>query len=174
MFLDELNALDDDAAARALLECCGSTRWARLMTTARPFATAEAMADAADRIWTSLDPSDWLEAFAAHPRIGSGRSGGSGGAGGADWSESEQAGVASASMDVLHRLAAANREYKARFGYIFIVCATGRTAAEMLESLERRLPNAPDVEMNIAAAEQRKITRLRLAKLLACEQLPTT
>jgi 2-oxo-4-hydroxy-4-carboxy-5-ureidoimidazoline decarboxylase len=99
--------------------------------------------------------------------------GGGGGGGGADWSASEQAGVASAAVDVLQRLAAANREYEARFGYIFIVCATGKTAAEMLQILERRLPNAADVEMNVAAEEQRKITRLRLAKLLAREQLPT-
>jgi 2-oxo-4-hydroxy-4-carboxy-5-ureidoimidazoline decarboxylase len=185
MHLGELNGLNDDAAMRAFLQCCGSTRWARRMTAARPFVTADAMADAADRIWTSLDPPDWLEAFGAHPRIGSGRAGGAGGAGGPGgasrlggsretvWSASEQAGVASAAVDVLQRLAAANREYEARFGYIFIVCATGKTAAEMLQILERRLPNAADVEMNIAAEEQRKITRLRLAKLLEREQLPT-
>lgn len=174
MLLDELNAVDDDVAVRALVQCCGSTRWARLMTAARPFATADDVADAADRIWTSLDHSDWLEAFAAHPRIGAAVAGAVCETGGAGCWESEQAGMASAAQDVRDRLAASNREYEARFGYIFIVCATGKTAAAMLDILDRRLPNAPDVELTIAAGEQHKITRLRLATLLAPEQRRTT
>ncbi len=91
-----------------------------------------------------------------------------------NWSQQEQAGIAAAAEDVRTRLAAANREYHARFGYIFIVCATGKTAEEMLEILERRLKNAPESELRVAAEEQRKITRLRLAKLLDHEQVPTT
>ena len=173
MDLAALNALDPDAATRAFLGCCGSTRWASGMTVARPFASADAMAEAADRIWASLDPNDWLEAFASHPRIGAGgadaagRAGGAGGAGVARWASDEQAGVQSATSDLRHRLADGNRSYEARFGYIFIVCATEKSAGEMLAILELRLRNDPEVELTIAAEEQRRITRLRLAKLIA-------
>ncbi len=171
MRLADLNALDDGAAAGAFLRCCGSSRWARQMSAARPFADATAMAEAADRIGSALEAADWLEAFAAHPKIGAGRAGRAGGAGGAgrageagreDWSEQEQAGVALAADETLRRLADANRDYEARFGYIFIVCATGKTAAEMLALLERRLRHDAGDELAIAAEEQRKITRIRL------------
>jgi 2-oxo-4-hydroxy-4-carboxy-5-ureidoimidazoline decarboxylase len=175
--LEELNALDEAAAEQAFLACCGSTRWAARMVAARPFATEESMAFRADVIWSGLGPSDWLEAFAAHPRIGSsGKADKSGGAGGAEsaggagtagWSAQEQAGVASAPDGVRARLARLNRDYEARFGYIFIVCATGRSADEMAAMLERRLNNDRDDEMRVAAGEQRTITRLRLLKLLA-------
>ena len=148
MELDDLNALDDAAAVRELLRCCGSTRWADRMAAARPFADEAAMIECADTIWSSLDPHDWLEACAAHPKIG--------GAAPTRWS----------APAVSDRLASGNREYEARFGYIFIICATGRSAAEMLEALERRLGNAPDRELRIAAEEQRAITRLRLARLI--------
>ena len=176
MRLEDLNALDDDAAARELLRCCGSSRWARTMAAARPFAGAEAMAAAADTIWSSLDRADWLEAFAAHPTIGatsgSGASGGSGGAGRSGWAQQEQAGVAGAAEQTRRRLARANSEYEARFGYIFIVCATGKNAEDILALLERRLRHDADEEMRIAAEEQRTITQLRLRKLL--EQEPDT
>jgi 5-hydroxyisourate hydrolase / 2-oxo-4-hydroxy-4-carboxy-5-ureidoimidazoline decarboxylase len=186
MTLDELNGLGEDTATRELLRCCGSKRWAREMTAARPFASVESMAAAADSIWLSLDQADKLEAFAAHPKIGAGRtgeageageSGGAGGAGGAghgEWSAAEQAGTASASADVLARLAEANREYEARFGFIFIVSATGKSAADMLDLLQRRLDNDPVIEARIAADEQRKITRLRIAKLLEARGTITT
>jgi len=179
MRLEDLNALDDEAAARELLRCCGSSRWTRLMAAARPFADAARMAVVADVVWKSLAPADWLEAFAAHPKIGAAaaatarRAGGAGASGWEDtgrWSDDEQAGVAGAPEATLRRLAQANREYEARFGYIFIICATGLTAAAMLEALERRLRHAPEMEMQAAAEEQRKITRLRLAKLLVGEQ----
>src|SRR5262245_45228550 len=129
MTLDELNGLGAEAAARELLRCCGSTRWAREMAAARPFASIESMTAAADSIWSSLDQSDRFEAFAAHPKIGAGAD--------AEWSAAEQAGTASAPADVLARLAEANREYEARFGFIFIVCATGKGAEEMLDLLQR-------------------------------------
>jgi OHCU decarboxylase len=170
--LDELNALDAPAAARELRRCCGSTTWADRMTAARPFDSADAIVKAGDEVWWSLDRQDWLEAFAAHPRIGdsaageAGRAGGAGEAAQGDWSTGEQAGVATATSTILRRLAAANREYEARFGYIFIVCATGRSADEMLAMLDERLMNDPDAELRIAAEEQRKITRLRLLKLM--------
>ena len=163
MGVEDLNALDQEAAARAFLRCCGSSRWARQMTAARPFAGAAAVAGTADAVWSELDRADWLEAFAAHPKIGETRSGG------ADWSQQEQAGVAGAAAQSLRRLTEANRDYEARFGYIFIVCATGKTAGEMITLLEDRLQHDAGEEMRIAAEEQRKITQLRLRKLLERE-----
>ena len=178
MTLAELNGLGDAAAVRELLRCCGSTRWAHEMAGARPFASMDAMTAAADTISAGLDRADWLEAFAAHPKIGSGlpaedREPGSRAKAG-DWSAAEQAGAASASSDVLARLSEANREYEARFGYIFIVCATGKSAEEMLQLLEGRLDNDPLIEIRIAADEQRKITRLRIARLLESSGRITT
>ena len=165
MRLDELNALDRAAAQRDLLRCCGSRHWAQMMADARPFGTVDDMLAAADRIWPSLGPDDWRQAFRAHPRIG--ESGGSGRSGGSGvWSDQEQAGVRTASDTVRDRLAEGNRRYETRFGYIFIVCATGRSAEEMLAMLEHRLTNQPDDELRIAAEEQRQITRLRIAKLV--------
>ena len=171
MTLRDLNALDADAAARALQRCCGATRWARRMAAARPFASADAMTAQADAVWRALDRADWLEAFAAHPKIGeSGTTGGAGRAGEADrervWSDEEQRAVAGAVQAIRARLAQANREYEARFGYIFIVCATGKDAVEILDLITRRLTNDPSAELAVAAEEQRKITQLRLAKLL--------
>jgi OHCU decarboxylase len=157
MTLDELNR--SASAAEAFLRCCGSTRWAGAMSAARPFASTAALADAADTIWNGLGPSDWREAFASHPRIGE-RAGDA-------WAAGEQAGALAAAADIRRRLLEANRAYEARFGYIFIVCAEGKTAGELLAIVERRLANDPDDELRVAANEQRLITRLRLAKLLA-------
>jgi OHCU decarboxylase len=135
------------------------------MAAARPFASDGSVETAADTIWQSLDRADWLEAFAAHPKIGADRAGGA-------WSDAEQAGVADAAEATRRRLDEANRAYDTRFGYIFIVCATGKTADEMLSLLEARLRHDADEELLIAAEEQRKITRLRLRKLL--EEEPDT
>ena len=180
MRLEDLNAVDPDVAAGELLQCCGSSRWARQMAASRPFASSEALLASADRYWGALDRADWLEAFAAHPKIGAGGVDDAGRAasdqrrakaladrGAAqDWSAQEQAGVAGAADATLQRFAKLNRDYEARFGYIFIVCATGTSAAEMLDLLERRIGHDPETEIRIAADEQRKITRLRLMKLL--------
>jgi OHCU decarboxylase len=158
MRLDELNALPNDDATRELLRCCGSSRWASQMAAARPFPDFQAVLAAADKIWSGVAATDWLEAFAAHPRIGeTARS---------EWSAQEQAGAREAAGAVRARLAALNRDYEARFGYIFIICASGKTAAEMLAALERRLANSLDEERRVAAEEQRKIMRLRISKLL--------
>lgn len=154
MRLSELNALDRAAAVTEFLRCCGSTRWAEQMAAARPFADTESMARAADAAWAALAPGDYLEAFAAHPRIGE--------RAGSVWSTQEQSGVTDAVRD---RFAQLNRAYEARFGYIFIVCATGRSGAEMLDELARRLENDASRELEIAREEQRRITRLRLDKL---------
>jgi 2-oxo-4-hydroxy-4-carboxy-5-ureidoimidazoline decarboxylase len=165
MRLDELNALGSDDAVRELLRCCGSRRWAREMVSARPFVNVHELGERSDAVWASLDPSDRLEAFAAHPRIGASSADKSGSTAQttARWSEEEQAGVTESSRGRLERL---NREYEARFGYIFIICATGKSGDEMLHALERRMRNNPDDELREAAEEQRKIARLRLAKLL--------
>ena len=143
------------------------------MAATRPFASADDLLAAADRVWTAADPTDWLEAFAAHPKIGAGQAGRAErpeGTEEAEWAAQEQSGARVAPDDVRERLARGNRDYEARFGYIFIVCATGKSADEMLAALEHRLRNAPDVEIGIAADEQRRITRLRLLKLLSDER----
>ena len=133
------------------------------MTARRPFRSEAELLDAADRLWTALEPKDWLEAFAAHPRIGAGSEAAQGAH---EWAAHEQSGMRSADSQVRERLAEANREYENRFGYIFIVCATGKSADEMLALLEQRLHNTPDRELAIAAVEQSRITRIRLQKLL--------
>jgi OHCU decarboxylase len=128
------------------------------MRESQPFAGAGQMLEAAGRIWSELGPADWLQAFAAHPRIGESS---------ADpLASREQSKVTGAPADVLTRLAAANRAYEERFGHIYIVCATGKTAPEMLAILESRLSNDAETELRVAAGEQLKITRLRLEKLL--------
>ena len=158
MRLEDLNALEEDAAERALRRGCGSARWAQAMTAARPFSSADAMAATADAIWVTLDPVDWQEAFAAHPRIGE-RSASA-------WASEEQSDARSASVIVRRKLADLNRLYEARFGYTFIVCATGKGADEIQGLLQQRLANDPAAELSVAADEQGKITRLRLEKLV--------
>jgi 5-hydroxyisourate hydrolase/2-oxo-4-hydroxy-4-carboxy-5-ureidoimidazoline decarboxylase len=165
--LKRLDALPPEEATDAFLRCCGSRRWAEAMERGRPYADAPALLAAAEREFGSLAREDWLEAFSHHPRIGDRDSLAARFPATAGWSASEQAEVAGAGEDVLDALLRGNREYETRFGHIFIVCATGKTAAEMLALLRERLPNAPAAELEIAAAEQRKITALRLAKLLA-------
>ena len=166
MRLEAFNALDEESAVRELRRCCGSTRWVDAMIRARPFPSAEAMADAGDTVWTSLDAADWLEAFAAHPRIGELRAGTSDTAG---WEQQEQAATRSAPKEITERFVARNRQYETRFGYIFIVCATGKTVEEMLAIIEDRLQNDSREELRIAAEEQRQITRLRIGKLLEAD-----
>ena len=142
------------------------------MVARRPFKSRRAVDSAADEIWQSLEASDWLEAFASHPRIGERSSGAAQGERGSVWAAGEQSGVNEARQDVREELAAANRTYEERFGHIYIVCATGKTAEEMLALARERLRNLPDDELKVAAEEQRKITRLRLHKLLDKEEAP--
>lgn len=152
-----LNDLSPDAAERELRRCCGSRRWAREMAARRPFASDADLFTAAEDVWWALEPDDWLEAFAAHPRIGE-RDGGA-------WSAEEQAGMNDASRRLEVEIREGNRAYEAKFGHVFLICATGLRASEMAEALERRLDNDPETELRIAAAEQAKITKLRLRKL---------
>ncbi|HXI11982.1 MAG TPA: allantoicase [Thermoanaerobaculia bacterium] len=150
---------------RDLHACCGSAAWVKSMKESRPFANWEALVEAADQIWEELDRDDWLEAFHAHPRIGD-KAAAQHGSGASRWSEREQAAISSSLEGDRSRLAEANLEYEKRFGHIFIVCATGRSLDEMSEILENRLNLTPEEEIVEAAEEQRKITRLRLEKLV--------
>ncbi|HEX9943539.1 MAG TPA: allantoicase [Thermoanaerobaculia bacterium] len=163
--LDRLNAVAAEDAEATLLACCGSRAWARRMAESRPFRDASEMKETSDRTWWSLGREDWLEAFAAHPRIGEAAK--TGGKQTRRWSEQEQAGARGVPPEVLQRLSEGNLLYQQKFGHIFIVCATGKDAAEMLTLLRERLGNDPETELRVAAEEQRKITNLRLEKLLS-------
>ena len=129
------------------------------MTARRPYASVRQLLEQADRVWSQVTVEDWLDAFRAHPRIGESSE--------SKWSEQEQAGARSAASATLTELAAANRSYDERFGFIFIICAGGRSADEMLAALRARLNNDRETELKNAAEQQKLITRLRLLKLLA-------
>lgn len=155
-----LNDLDPHQAGEALARCCASQRLVRGLLAARPFASDRAFLERLAALEAMLGAQDWLEAFAAHPRIGSQTMTSA-------WSHTEQAAAVEATQSVRQALAAGNQAYEARFGHVFLICATGLDAATLLRALERRLHNEPSAELAIAAAEQAKITRLRLAKLMA-------
>lgn len=161
-----LNALTSAEAAQVLLQCCGSKRWAEAMAKDRPYQSLEALFTHADEVWRSLDKTDWLEAFRSHPKIGEKKAADKVSGQSRQWSGQEQAGVAHASQATVDSLAELNRAYEEKFGYIFIICATGKTSGEILSALRERLQHSPAAELPIAAAEQSKITELRLKKLL--------
>lgn len=162
-----LNTLDEPAARQALENCCAAPAWIRAMLARRPFANDDQLTKEAASIWNSLPREEWLAAFAAHPKIGDVNSLKMKYASTASWAANEQNSVAQATDDTLHELARYNHDYEVKFSYIFIVCATGKSAMEMLAILESRIGNTADEELRIAAAEQLKITLLRLAKLAA-------
>jgi 2-oxo-4-hydroxy-4-carboxy-5-ureidoimidazoline decarboxylase len=148
-----------------LAACCGATRWVDRMVARRPFGSSARLLAAARDEWFALGEADWREVFAHHPTIGDRDALRRRFPTTAHLSEREQAGVSGATGDVLDALAEGNREYERRFGYIFIVCASGKTADEMLALLRARLPNDPATEIRIAAEEQARITELRLLQL---------
>lgn len=153
------------ADARAFLSaCCGSARWVERMLARRPFGDDERLQAAAREEWFALPPQDWLEAFAHHPQIGDRESLRARFPRTAHLSAAEQGGIAGASDETLGALADLNRAYQQKFGYIFIVCATGRSADEMLAALQHRINNDPQTELRIAAEEQAQITALRLRR----------
>jgi len=154
-----LNRLSEKEARAALLRCCGSRRWADAMLAARPFASDATVLAVAEEQWWALTRDDWLEAFARHPLIG-GRTAEA-------WGRREQAGMETAAAETRAAIVRGNVAYAERFGYLFLICATGKTASQMLGELERRLANDPAAELRVAAGEQVKITRLRLEKLAA-------
>lgn len=160
------NAADKAAALDTILACCGSRRWAAAMVAGRPIETMEKLSSAADEIWFTMEVQDWMEAFQCHPRIGE-RKAAHATAKSQDWSKQEQTSADSADVDVLARLAEGNAEYEQRFGFTYIVCASGKTAAEMLAILERRLKSDRESELREAAEQQRQITQIRLRKWLA-------
>lgn len=161
-----LNSLAPAAARHELLKCCGSQRWATAVEQARPYANLEEIVTRANEVWWRLDNEDWLEAFRSHPKIGEKRVAKPVAAQSQQWSTQEQQGVAHASPEVTGKLATRNYDYEQKFGFIFIVCATGKSSDEILALLEQRLANDPVSELPIAAAEQAKITELRLRKLI--------
>lgn len=152
-----LNNLDKEDAKEELLKCCFSTRWAEKMTKHRPYRTPEDVIKTSDEIWTGLKAEDWMEAFSGHPKIGDKVKG---------TEAEEQSGIKNADTKKLEELAELNKEYEKKFGYIFIICASGKSADEMIDNLRERIKNNPQIEMLIAAEEQNKITKLRLSKIL--------
>ncbi|MFM8270050.1 MAG: 2-oxo-4-hydroxy-4-carboxy-5-ureidoimidazoline decarboxylase [Pseudomonadota bacterium] len=164
--LNEFNLASEKEAKEALQFCCGSSVWANQMTASRPLASLKELKEKSSLIWNSLSEADWKEAFSHHPTIGDLESLKKKFASTKAWAQQEQKGSVEASPSVLQALATLNKTYENRFGFIFIVCATGKTAQEMLELLETRMKNSPHVELRNAAKEQEKITHLRLEKMI--------
>jgi 2-oxo-4-hydroxy-4-carboxy-5-ureidoimidazoline decarboxylase len=160
------NELRAGEAAEEVLPCCGSKAWAQAMAARRPIPNEAALLATSDEVWTSLSESDWVEAFCGHPRIGESHTPASSSARSAAWSGEEQRRAGTANEDVKSALAEANRAYEQRFHRIFIVCANGKSAPEILEILRRRLQNDDTTELHEAAEQQRQITHLRLKKWL--------
>lgn len=164
--VNRINELSPQEAEAEFLKCCGSNAWAKRMSAARPFSNADELSSKADEIWWKLNAKDWLEAFRAHPKIGEKKAAAAQSAEAEAWSAQEQSDTERAAAETKAALADGNREYEQRFGFIFIICATGKSAEEILVALNGRVNNDPKTELRIAAGEQRKITQLRLKKLL--------
>jgi OHCU decarboxylase len=160
------NLLPPDEALDNILPCCGSKAWANAMVARRPLANEDALLRASSEIWRSLTPFDWMEAFQNHPRIGEKHASQPPSAQSVAWSAQEQRDVTDADAEAKAALADANREYEQRFNRIFIVCATGKSATEILAILQQRLDNDAETELHQSAEQQRLITELRLKKWL--------
>jgi 2-oxo-4-hydroxy-4-carboxy-5-ureidoimidazoline decarboxylase len=167
MTLHELNILPTDELKEALLKCCGSNTWVEKMLVFFPADDMVELLNDAEDEWYACSEADWLEAFTHHPKIGDVASLTKKFAATAQWASSEQSAVNTASQQIIEALAKGNDDYENKFGFIFIVCATGKSAEEMLALLQARLPNEKPAEIKIAMEEQNKITQLRLQKLLA-------
>ena len=166
MDLNSLNGLSSSEAFDEFLKCCGSREWARRMAGARPIESLAQLRTRSSEIWRALDIDDWLEAFRSHPKIGGSKAAEKVSEQSRGWSGEEQVGVKSASQQVLGELDSLNKKYEDKFGFIFIVCATGKSSEEMLAILKSRLNNDPETEIRNAASEQEKITEIRLGKLI--------
>jgi allantoicase len=164
--LERFNRQPRQRVLRALLDCCGSKKWAQEVASNRPFTSEAELYEFAHKTWAALPREDWLEAFLHHPPIGETKAKAKQSAAASRWSAKEQSSAQKAMPEVLQELAAQNRAYAEKFGYVFLICATGKSSEEILNALRQRLPNEPAAELHIAAEEQRKITRLRLEKLL--------
>jgi OHCU decarboxylase len=167
--LDELNALPASEATDLFLSCCGSSAWAKEMVKGRPYSSVGKLLDTADQTWSAATPDQIREAFAHHPRIGETKAAATQSDLAKQWAMAEQAKLKLASSNVHDQMTLVNSAYEARFGYIYIVSAMGKSADEMLELARKRLRNDPERELKLAAGEQGKITRLRLKRLLGTE-----
>lgn len=159
MKLAEFNRLKGDAAVDALLSCCASRAWAEAVVARGPFLRSDDLLEAAETVWWQLPRVEWLMAFAAHPRIGERSEKDA-------WAAHEQAGVWGSEEAVRAELHQLNQLYEQRFGHVFLIFASGKSAQEMLAALKQRLHNDPETELQNAAAEQARITRLRLQRLI--------
>ena len=166
-YLDAWNAMSADTAGTAVLPCCGSNAWARGLAARRPLATLPELLAASDAAWWSVEEADWKEAFDSHPRIGEQHAQAAATNASLRWSAGEQSSAMLSDDAAKARLAEGNRAYEAKFGRIFIVCATGKSAQEMLAILGRRMHNTAEAELHEAAEQQREITHIRLRKWLA-------
>jgi 2-oxo-4-hydroxy-4-carboxy-5-ureidoimidazoline decarboxylase len=165
--LSRWNLLPTDEAAQAILPCCGSQAWAQGMAAIRPVQDMATLLATSDRIWRDLSAADWLEAFRSHPRIGDTRGPRESSLRSQDWAAQEQSRAAASNDSLKQALAQANREYEQRFHRIFIICATGKSAEEILANLRQRLNNDEATELREAAEQQRQIAQIRLRKWLA-------
>jgi allantoicase len=161
----KFNHLSAKDSKRALLDCCGSAKWVERMRKLMPFRSDEEMFAAAESIWSELSRKDWLEAFRHHPRIGAKKAQVKQSPTAQKWSAGEQTAAQQSSAKTAAALTTANKTYAKKFGFVFLICATGKTSEEILRSLEERTGHDPETELRIAAAEQNKITRIRLEKL---------
>ena len=168
--LSQLNLLQPAEAETEFLKCCGSIKWAQQMSRRLPFRGERELFETAEKVWWALSPEDWLEAFRSHPKIGEQKPDTATSASALLWSRKEQQGVADASADTRELLAELNQRYEEKFGFIYIVCATGKSSEELLTILQERLANESETELRNAAKEQAQITRLRLNKLLASRE----
>ncbi len=167
MTIEELNKLPDARLKEELLKCCGSSRWVKQMIEAKPFRSEKDLFVKAESCWYHTAEPDWFEAFSHHPKIGDLKSLEKKFASTKALAGNEQASVSKASKKILEKLAEGNKLYEDKFGFIFIVCATGKSAKEMIELLNSRIDNDRTVELKIASEEQHKITTLRLQKLIS-------
>lgn len=159
------NEIEPSAAIKPMLACCAAPRWAEAMVARRPYSGIASLSLTADEVWSTMEEPDWMEAFAAHPRIGEQKESVESYSSAA-WSSEEQSSTTSAAKQVLADLAKGNKAYEERFGFTYIVCATGKSADEMLAILQRRLANDRETELREAAEQQRQIMQIRLGKWL--------
>ncbi len=164
--LTRWNALDAESAAREVLPCCGSSAWARQLAAKRPIADEPSLLEASNTVWFSLPEEAWQQAFDSHPRIGQKHAQSQATEESLRWSAQEQRAVVSEDTAAKQALEQANRRYEQRFGHIFIVCATGKSAPQILSILEARMHNDPQTELREAAKQQGQITELRLRRWL--------
>ncbi len=168
MTLEEFNNANKEVAMKELMKCCGSSKWVSLMIENFPFSSQKDLLNKASQLWKEeCKKKDWLEAFKHHPKIGDLKSLKKKFAATKEWAGAEQAGVKEANEKIIKALAKGNKDYEEQFHFLFIVCATGKSAEEMLRLLQDRLKNSYNDELMIAMTEQNKITQIRLQKLIA-------